>query len=504
MKLHTSIPLFLLITITIGCSTSQKRVCEHIPVTMDSLKIMSDSQLIVRSTAVREYINKRIRQRRDTSFVDLQVNRYYQTHNSPFLWISYAGERVDDRADTLLSRLKECDKHGLKESIFQTEQIEKDLSAVRSLKLNGEKLANIMARLELNLTRAYTRYCCGMRYGFVNPRKLFNRFEKNNEDAWKFLYDVDIELPNEEFIALTREKLRNHDIAEFTSGLIPTTDLYSSFKKELANDKKHSEILAINMERCRWREKKSISEKYIFVNVAAFMLRAYNDGRTLEMKICCGQRDHKTPLLNSEIKRLELNPYWIVPHNIVKNEIVPNHTFDTEYFERNNMKIINRESGEEIAVEDATPEILLSNKYCIRQEKGEGNSLGRMIFRFPNNFSVYLHDTTNKGAFERKWRAVSHGCIRLEKPFELAKFLIGDDEEELLDRIRIAIDLAPETEYGQRLLNKEGRHNMNSKTFDKAIPVYLSYYTAYPSVNGTMEYFDDVYGYDGALRSRLK
>ena len=505
MKLTAYIPLFFLTAFSLSCCTSQKHPISYRKITLDSLSDVADSQYVVRCADIRKYIDNEIRHRHDSTFVDIRVNQLYKTAKARFFWISYKDGRIDERADTLLARIKDCARHGLRESIFKTSLIERDLNKLKTLELDGEKLSAVMARTELNLTRAYMRYCCGMRYGFINPRKLFNRSEKNNDGTWKLIYDVNIELPNEEFIALAEEKLREHDIAEFMSSLLPTNKLYVQYLKEYATaSPEHRTKIAANMERMRWREKKEESDTYILVNIAAFMLRAYKDGDVLEMKICCGQRDHKTPLLNSSIRHFELNPYWIVPRNIVKNEIVPEHAFDIDYFERNNMKIINRESGEEIAVENATPEILLSNKYCIRQEKGEGNSLGRIIFRFPNNFSVYLHDTTNKGAFERKWRGVSHGCVRVEKPFELAKFLLGDNDEKLLDRIRVAMDLPPETEYGKRLQKKEGRHDINYHKFDKTIPVYLSYFTAYPGLDGRMEYYDDVYGYDALITARLK
>ena len=90
-------------------------------------------------------------------------------------------------------------------------------------------------------------------------------------------------------------------------------------------------------------------------------------------------------------------------------------------------------------VEKVTTSMLLGGDYRVIQEGGEGNSLGRIIFRFPNSFSVYLHDTSSKEVFDRYDRGISHGCVRVEQPFNLAKFILGDNDKKLLDNIKTAM-----------------------------------------------------------------
>ena len=169
------------------------------------------------------------------------------------------------------------------------------------------------------------------------------------------------------------------------------------------------------------------------------------------------------------------------------------------------MRIIDKVTGEEMNPEDISSEMLISGKYRIRQEKGDGNSLGRIIFRFPNNFSIYLHDTNNRNAFMQSGRCVSHGCIRVEKPLELAIFLLEKNDANLIDRIRIAIDLPPITDYGKSLLKKEGYKNIGYQSFKPAIPLSITYFTAVPSASGKeISYYPDIYDYDYEILKRLK
>ena len=138
-------------------------------------------------------------------------------------------------------------------------------------------------------------------------------------------------------------------------------------------------------------------------------------------------------MLQSRIERVDMNPYWNIPYSIVKKEIAPRHAGDEAYFSRNRYHIFNKETGEELPPAAVTSDMLTSGRYRVRQDNGEGNSLGRLIFRFPNNFSIYLHDTNNRQAFKRTNRAISHGCIRIEKPLELAVFLLNSPEEKTVE-----------------------------------------------------------------------
>ncbi|BEG99338.1 hypothetical protein BSYN_16030 [Bacteroides sedimenti] len=268
----------------------------------------------------------------------------------------------------------------------------------------------------------------------------------------------------------------------------------------------YKERLIVNMERMRWQTKIDKGSKYVIVNIAAFMLQAFDEkaDSVLEMKICCGSYENKTPLLASRIAYVQMNPYWNVPKSIVRKEIIPAFMKDTAYFERNQMKVYDKEGNEvdPLAVnwKDFEGEI----PYSVKQEKGEGNSLGRLIFRFPNAFAVYLHDTPSRQAFLRAERAVSHGCVRLEKPLDFVFFLLKKKDEKMMDKIRIAIDLPPKTEKGKELLEMPGYKPIKTYSFPEMVPLFLDYYTIYPSHDGALNYCKDVYKFDQPILKKLR
>ena len=263
--------------------------------------------------------------------------------------------------------------------------------------------------------------------------------------------------------------------------------------------------IRLNMERLRWKQKPEKGDKYVRVNVAAFMLQAIDttNDSTLEMRVCCGTPLNKTPLLSGKIHYMELNPYWNVPKSIIRREMIPAYQRDTAYFSKNKLRVYNKD-GKEL-----NPHAIPWSKYHgyvpfdIKQDNKEGNSLGRIIFRFPNSFSVYLHDTPSRWSFMKTNRAVSHGCIRVEQALDFAFFLLRDKEDLLMDRIRIAMGLVAETEEGQKFADKKNYKDMKYHILKQDVPVFLDYYTMYLSKNGNLSYCEDIYKFDEPLIQAL-
>lgn len=115
------------------------------------------------------------------------------------------------------------------------------------------------------------------------------------------------------------------------------------------------------------------------------------------------------------------------------------HVNDDDYFIRNNYYVVERKSGEYVDLSEVTKDMLLSKDYRVIQEGGPGNALGRVIFRFNNNFSVFLHDTSNPGVFARSDRRASHGCIRVERPFDLAVFMLQEEDDDVINKIKYSM-----------------------------------------------------------------
>jgi murein L,D-transpeptidase YcbB/YkuD len=263
------------------------------------------------------------------------------------------------------------------------------------------------------------------------------------------------------------------------------------------------------MERCRWQmSRPDDQEKVVLVNIPAQQLWAVGGDSVLNMRICCGATATKSPLLHSTISHIQVNPDWIVPHNIVKSDIA-RHAGDSAYFNRHHYYIVERATGDSIDPAEVTPSDLTSGTLRVGQHGGPGNSLGRIVFRFNNNFSVYLHDTNNRGAFKREKRTLSHGCIRVEKPFDLALFLLPELDEWDQDRLRLSMDLPPQTDQGKEYLeeNEEEPRPLRLMTYHEVtprVPVYIIYYTAYPNpATGIVETWPDLYGYDKAIASAI-
>jgi murein L,D-transpeptidase YcbB/YkuD len=219
--------------------------------------------------------------------------------------------------------------------------------------------------------------------------------------------------------------------------------------------------IAANMERYRWLPR-SFGSRYIFVNVSAFKLEAYDSGqKALEMKVIVGQeyQDKATPVFADSMETVVFRPYWTVPPAIAAKEIFPK---GAAYMARENMETY-QENGQT----------------RVRQRPGPKNALGFVKFLFPNDFNIYLHDTPNHELFKEDVRAFSHGCIRVEKPAELAQWVLGWPS----DKVQQEMDNPPD--------------NKSVKVPSK-IPVYITYFTTYIN-NGQLYFGNDLYSRDDKL-----
>lgn len=440
--------------------------------------------------------------------------RDYYAGGGSFLWIDRYG--VDGRADTLMAALRTVGEMGFGDGMFFVDGIGRDLQLVRNLDFDeGDNTINkVMARLEYSLTAAYLRYTTGQKFGFVNPRNIFNRLDTvadtppGQPTQYKRLFDIDIQRPGKDYFAMAVRQIDIDSIGEFLRRSQPGDTLYYILKSRLKTAVRADRMrILCNMERLRWREaeERDTTGKRIVVNLPAYHLYAFGGGEPLDMMVGCGTRKTKTPLLASEIERMEVNPVWNIPVSIIKNE-VSHHAGDADYFERNRYRIIERESGEELAPEDVTADMLKSGRYRVAQDGGEGNSMGRIVFRFPNQFSVFLHDTSNPSVFLRSARSVSHGCVRVQKPFELAAFLLDEPDEWLLDRLRISMDIKPETERGKEYVKDPERpvKLVSGLAVKPHVPLLITYYTIFPNEKGMLTTYPDIYDYDKVMELAIK
>ena len=443
---------------------------------------------------------------------DKFVRQYYAERTHEPLW--YARSGVTDQADMLLAHLqRELPLHGLNPEAFFLSEIEADLEIVHQLSFDslGVSINELLPRLDYHLTKAYVRYTVGQRYGFIRPDQVFNRLDKkpDNDTSYARLFDYEVKAPDYQEAL---RKLASDDRMAYLQTSAPAHSLYKTLQAQLAhtNDSAERQILLVNLERCRWQMTRPEGRTHqVVVNIPALQLWAVCPDSVVPMKICCGAIPTKTPLLSSEITHMQVNPEWIIPPSIVKGEVAV-HGGDTAYFSRNRYYIVDRQKGDTLDPRKVTGDQLRAGNLRVGQRGGAGNSLGRIVFRFANNFGVYLHDTNNRGAFNRERRTLSHGCVRVQKPFELACFLLQGADEWTLDKLRLAMDMKPATDRGREYLeeHEEDPRPLRVITYRDVlprVPVYIIYYTAYPDPEtGEVAYWPDLYGYDRIIRREMK
>lgn len=426
-------------------------------------------------------------------------------------WFDRMG--VSSDADSVLSYLRrELPRNGLDTAAFFVTDIARDLEIVRQLAFDsvGVSINEVLPRLDAHLSKAYIRYTTGQRYGFMKPR-IFNRMDPKvgNPDIFARVFDYDPALPDTTEAA---KKVAESDRLAYLVSSAPDTYIYKALLREMdkTSDAEKRQKLAVNMERCRWQiEHPKDIKRQILVNIPAQQLWAIGIDSVLNMRICCGAVPTKTPLLHSAISYMQVNPEWVIPQNIVKTEVA-HHAGDSAYFARNRYSIIDKESGDTLNVSSVGANALLSGKLRVSQKGGTGNSLGRIVFRFPNDFSIYLHDTNNHSAFQRDRRTLSHGCVRVQKPFELARFLLPDVDEWTYESLRISMDMPPVTDRGRDWLHKHADaprpyRLITYHAVKPHVPLYILYYTAFPNPKtGAIDYWPDLYGFDKVISKELK
>lgn len=273
----------------------------------------------------------------------------------------------------------------------------------------------------------------------------------------------------------------------------------------------------VNLERLRWKTAKSLGRKHIRVNVADMTLRAFrNDTLALKMNVVVGKAPlNKTPLLQSSVYEIVLNPTWTVPNSIVVKEISVLQTKDTSYLRRHKMRVYYK------GVEQK-PDTIKWNRiskkyqpYVIVQDSGNINALGRIKFNFGNRFSVYLHDTNARSAFSRHNRALSHGCVRVSKPYELAFFCLPEydlkdkkrveQREVFEDKIRYSTGLKVKTISGKKALEEDSAIMRISKIqLRQLIPIIIEYHTCFRNEKNEVIFRDDIYGIDKSILAYLR
>lgn len=238
--------------------------------------------------------------------------------------------------------------------------------------------------------------------------------------------------------------------------------------------------LEVAMEALRWLPA-DLGSRYVFINAPAFEATYVNDGKEqFSMRVVVGSKANQTYFFQDQIQTVEFNPYWGVPKSIIVNEMLPKLRADPSYLDRLGYEV--SYGGRKVASSQVNWNA--THAVDVRQPPGGDNALGELKILFPNEHAIYMHDTPSKSYFNRDMRALSHGCVRLAEPRVMAAAVMGTTVEEI----------------GKQIASGQNR----AVQVPQKLPVYVSYFTAWPNKDGVIEYFDDVYSRDDHTAKAFK
>jgi len=412
----------------------------------------------------------------------------------------------DGSISAMLDKYRKANEHGLDPKLFEADQIHALMSKFYSKNAikTPEEAYKYISKLEILTANSLINYSSALQYGLISPRKIYSRYfiKTQRPDSTSIIRVFSVE-----------------NMPAYLDSIQPKDPNYLALQKAYLEGYKAPKlsieetrrILLVNMERLRWKNKPTENE-YVYVNIPDFHLDVIDSGKSvLSMKVCVGEGrnknylnslenyndtcktdnpfPHETPLLSSVIHSVQVNPIWNIPKSIANKEIIVEAAKDPYYLSNKNINVYRNDrlvrDPETIDWTKVTKE---SSEYEFRQQPGEDNSLGKIKFLFENRSNVYLHDTPAKDAFRYSMRAVSHGCIRLEKPLDLAHTLFRDTVKYNL----IAKDMEEDDPTSEDIALRP------------KIPVYITYVTCWPDKEGKLEFRKDVYGLDIVLYDHLK
>jgi L,D-transpeptidase YcbB len=486
-----------------------------------------------------------------------QIKRLYESANFAPLWIK--GDEPTSQAKYLIETLRACRLKGLNPNDYDAESL-----ATKSRSLKGASAA-AEASFDATLTQSTMRYISDLRVGRVNPKhlKLDIDVQSKKYDLPEFIAQQlvsagnvqsvldQIEPPYAGYRRIENSLKQYLDLAAKGDGAkvpggtktiapgdtyagtaqlaqrlqllgdVPQGGTFDSSSGALVEGVKHFQarhglptdgkldaatLRELNtplsarvqqiddaLERWRWMPTE-FQWPPVLVNIPEFRLRAYSQDHqlALSMNVVVGKAaPTQTPVFTNDIQFIVFRPYWNVPPGILRRTVIPGILKSSGYLAAERFEVTDS-GGRVVSPGDDLVAGLRSGKYFVRQKPGPKNALGLIKFMFPNTYSVYLHSTPSTELFSRSRRDFSSGCIRLEKPAELASFLLRNQ----LDGQQ------PWTVESVQKAMDSGKDNRQVNLATK-VPVLLLYVTAVAEEDGTVHFFDDIYGHDKRLDAVL-
>jgi murein L,D-transpeptidase YcbB/YkuD len=480
----------------------------------------------------------------------------FYKENQKYYWLDEVGS-YNARAKSALKVLSQADVYGLRPEDYKVD------ASVLAYDLSDKALSREKINREIALTTAVLRYAMDAKFGTINPNLLsgYHDFPVHYGKSADVLEEVmgssilqhtlqSLHPSNAKFNALKRELASLRDVEDDIIELDPKTfmrpgqshaelpNIVMAIKKRGSKAllEAHSEILdeyygyleyskdlvsvikayqkevglgpdgivgrntitklagipsqdkamklALSMERLRWHPHQ-FGERHVFINQPEYRARYIENGKeALSMRVVVGKKSNQTNFFYDEIEHVTFNPYWGVPRSIIVNEFAPKSVSNPGYLDQRGYEL-RTWGGKKLSSSNINwSEIGTTPQFSVRQKPGPKNALGSLKIMFPNKHAIYMHDTPAKSLFNKQHRAFSHGCIRLHDPQAMAAAVLGKTKSHVNARI------------------KPGK-NKTEKLAVK-VPVYVSYFTAWPQEDGTVKYFNDMYGRDVHLVKAFK
>ena len=401
-------------------------------------------------------------------------NLLLQFYTRRLYWPAWSNDTgLLPQIESLLKALHEADAEGLQSRDYHLTHLESLRTELQQQSQAAPLSPTALADLDLLLTDALLTYGSHLlygRYGRVAPRIANMMFDTSHEK-------IDV-------VDVLQQGLETNRLAEALHSLLPRHPDYARLRQALARYRQmpgaEAQVrqIALNMERWRWLPQ-DLGPRYILVDVPAYTLDVVErDHSVMTMRVVVGKPSWPTPVLSATMSYIVLNPDWRVPPNIAARELVPILRANPGYLAQNNMRLSNGSHDVDPRSIDWNQVSTKNFPYRLRQEPGPKNPLGTIKFMFPNRFQVYLHDTPSRTLFAKPERAFSHGCIRVEKPMDLAEYALRG----VLSRERITAGL--------------GRGTSRTVPLAEPLPTYLVYRTVLVKDDGTIQFRPDIYGYD--------
>ncbi len=410
-----------------------------------------------------------------------RIRKIYAENGYRYLW---AGQHRQVQVREALMTLDCVIQFGLTPELYHPGQLTSEQTGL--LSSGGAEAGTAQARADVLLTDAMLAFMFHLHYGRFNPKMTMQAFDRPDRPGVSLDSVLLKALASGSFretILEVQPQSRGYRLLQDYQRLLSSQ--YTGDRYEIHDDTLR--LIAANLERYRWHQTEG--RHYIEINIPSYRLEYVNGTIRERFRVIVGKPVSPTPVLEGRIKYFKTAPDWTVPAGIFRKEILPGALADPGYLDRNKFTIYN-DRGEPVPTDRSSLLAIRRNpsRYVARQSSGCDNALGRILFFFDNPYSVYLHDTPARHLFDREYRALSHGCIRVENAGRLAGLLL--DAEAAPRSVRLNVERSMEAYSAYR-------HDLKIP-----VPVLIRYITCEVE-EGILIHHPDVYDRDKRLVEQL-